>query len=225
MLGNIFDYKSDRVITEGSRPHWAQASTITFVTFRTHDSIPRQVIVRWEHEKQEWMRRRGHKADQHWSTTLSQLAPEDQQTFRRHFSRCREDILDNGRGEYLLRRPEIAQIVGESLLYFDGDRYHMGDFVVMPNHVHLLVSFPEPESMRKQFDSWLRYTGTQIHRFTRKRGAFWQQEPFDHLVRSVEQYEYLRSYIANNPRKAGLREGNYLYRRFLDDSSDASPAL
>jgi type I restriction enzyme R subunit len=36
------------------------------------------------------------------------------------------------------------------------------------------------------------------------------------LVRSVEQYQYLRNYIADNPKKAGLREGEFHYRRLED---------
>lgn len=48
------------------------------------------------------------------------------------------------------------------------------------------------------------------------RGKFWQQEPFDHLVRSPDQYDYLREYIADNPSKAGLRPGDYHYRKFIE---------
>src|SRR5262249_62033808 len=97
---------------------------------------------------------------------------------------------------------------------FDGQRYCMGDFVVMPNHVHLLAVFPTAAAMKEQCDSWLHYTAFQINRVIGERGKFWQQEPFDHLVRSLEQYEYLRTYIADNPRKAKLHPGEYYYRRF-----------
>lgn len=83
----------------------------------------------------------------------------------------------------------------------------------MPNHVHLLAAFPTPQVMEKQFDSWLHFTATQINRQTGIRGHFWQQEPFDHLVRSLEQYEYLREYIADNPNKAHLHAGEFYYYR------------
>lgn len=112
-----------------------------------------------------------------------------------------------------LRNPEYSKIVADSLMYFDRERYQMGDFVVMPNHVHLLAVFPSADLMEKQFDSWLHFTATQINRRTGERGHFWQQEPFDHLVRSVEQYEYLREHIRDNPIKAGLSEGEFYYRR------------
>ena len=106
------------------------------------------------------------------------------------------------------------RIVADALLHFDGDRYRMGDFVVMPTHVHLLAAFATAEAMKEQCDSWLHYTALQINRAIGEKGKFWQQEPFDHLVRSLEQYEYLRRYIAENPRKAGLKPGEYLYRRY-----------
>ena len=68
--------------------------------------------------------------------------------------------------------------------------------------------------MRVQFDSWLKFSATKINRAIGRNGKFWQGDPFDHLVRSPEQYEYLRTYIAENPQKARLVEGEYLYRRY-----------
>jgi type I restriction enzyme R subunit len=138
----------------------------------------------------------------------------EQSEFKFHFNRCREDLLDECHGGCVLRQPELAKIVSDSLLYFDGDRYRMGDFVVMPNHVHLLASFSTEEAMKTQCDSWLHYTASQINKQLGQKGKFWQQEPFDHLVRSLEQYEYLRRYIAENPIKAKLRRGEYFYRRY-----------
>ncbi len=148
-----------------------------------------------------------------FESALSQLSDEDADAFRKHFDRLREVRLDECHGRCLLRRPELAQIVADSLLHFDGDRYRMGDFIVMPNHVHLLVAFPDEALMRKQFDSWLHWTATKINRATGNSGHYWQEEPFDHLVRSNEQYEYLRRYIRDNPIKAAPAPGEYLYRK------------
>ncbi len=87
-------------------------------------------------------------------------------------------------------------------------------FIVMPNHAHLLVAFPDPDALKTQCDSWTHYTGWQINQALGQSGKFWQQEPFDHLVRSPKQYEYLRHYIADNPKKANLHPGEYHYRRY-----------
>ena len=86
----------------------------------------------------------------------------------------------------------------------------MGDFVVMPNHMHLLVVFPDDDSMLKQCEEWKRFTGRRINQRTGNSGRFWQQDGFDHLVRSEAQFLHFRRYIANNPLKAGLRSGQFV---------------
>jgi type I restriction enzyme R subunit len=214
MLGECFDPKAELLIREHCRPHWSQAGAIVFITFRTHDSIPQAVLDRWECEKQEWFRIRGLSRGLHWSQLLPTLSPAEQDSFHQAFHRCREDFLDTCHGQCLLRRPALAKVVADSLLHFDEQRYRLGDFVVMPNHVHLLVAFPSAEAMQKQCDSWLHFTAWQINQAIGAKGHFWQAEPFDHLVRSPEQYDYLRRYIADNPAKAKLSPGEYLYRRY-----------
>ena len=213
-LGELFDPKAELLIRQRCRPHWSQAGAIVFVTFRTADSIPAEVIHRWEREKYDWMQRRGHSTKRHWSRVLPTLDEREQADFHRSFARSREAFLDTCHGRRLLCRGELARIVADSLLHFDMDRYRMGDFVVMPNHVHLLAGFATAKAMKEQFDSWLHYTAFRINQRIGEKGHFWQQEPFDHLVRGVEQYEYLRTYIADNPAKANLKKGEFLYRRY-----------
>jgi putative transposase len=213
MLGSVFDPKVEVRISAHCRPHWSQAGAVVFITFRTRDSIPREVVERWDREKREWLRDRGKDNGAHWSVIVPTLSEGERAEFNKTFNRCREAFLDSCHGRCLLRRPELSKIVAASLLHFDGARYRMGDFVVMPNHVHLLAVFPTEDAMREQCDSWLHYTAVQINRAIREKGKLWQQEPFDHLVRSAEQYEYLRQYIANNPQTARLKPGEYYYRR------------
>jgi putative transposase len=214
MLGEVFDPNGERHIYKHCRPHWSQAGAVVFITFRTHDSIPREVLSRWEREKREWLQVRGWTANGHWSAIVPQLSEQDRAAFYKEFNRCRETYLDTCQGRCLLQRPELARIVADALLHFDGQRYRLGDFIVMPNHVHLLAAFPTEEAMKEQCDSWLHYSAFRIHQAIEEKGRFWQQEPFDHLVRSPQQYEYLRNYIEENPRRAGLKRGEYLYRRY-----------
>ena len=213
MLGELFDADDELLIEDRLRPHWGQSGAIVFITMRTNDSIPKEVITTWELEKCDWMRRNGIVNFNHSTDAIKQLTEADLAKFRKKFNRQRETTLDQCLGKCVLRSPEMAKIVAESLMYFDGQRYRMGDFVVMPNHIHFLVCFGDPESMKKQCASWMHYTAVQINRLLGKKGKFWQQEPFDHLVRSLEQYEYLREYIRRNPEKARLQSGEFYYRR------------
>jgi type I restriction enzyme R subunit len=214
MLGELFDPKAELLIYEHWRPHWSQSGAIVFITFRTADSIPREVVDRWEREKREWLVVRGYEVAPDWLMTIANLSAKDRTDFQTHFARCREQYLDTCHGRCLLRRQDLAKVVADALLHFDGQRYRMGDFLVMPNHVHLLAAFPSAGSMKEQCDSWLHYTAFRINQVIGERAKFWQPEPFDHLVRSPEQYEYLRDYIADNPRKAHLTAGQFYYRRY-----------
>jgi putative transposase len=213
-LGELFDPKAEFGISEHFRPHWSQAGAIVFITFRTADSIPKEVLLRWEQEKGEWLRHHNLPTDDHWSRVVPTLEEKLRHAFAKQFNRCQEDFLDTCRGECVLKQSVLAKIVADSLMHFDGARYRMGDFVVMPNHVHLLASFGSEESMLTLCDSWMHYTAHQINMQLGRKGKFWQQEPFDHLVRSPEQYVYLKKYIKENGPKAGLNENQYLYRRY-----------
>jgi putative transposase len=213
MLGEAFDPNGELLVYEHCRPHWSQAGAVVFITFQADDSIPREVIERWDREKQQWLHERGHDHGAHWSEIVQELSEKERADFQKTFNRCRETFLDSGHGRCLLKQPALSQIVFDSLLHFDGQRYRMGDFIVMPNHVHLLAVFPTAAAMKSQCDSWLHYTAFRINQAIREKGKFWRQEPFDHLVRSPAQYEYLRQYIADNPHKARLAPNQYRYRR------------
>jgi type I restriction enzyme R subunit len=65
--------------------------------------------------------------------------------------------------------------------------------------------------MLAQCESWKHYTAAQINRQLSQKGRFWQQDAFDHLIRTEGQFEYLRRYIAGNPAKARLGIGEFLH--------------
>lgn len=213
MVGEPFDPHVDALLYEHSRPHWSQAGAVVFITFRTQDSIPSEVLKRWDQEKREWFVARGRQIGPHWSEMVAQLTSSERAEFNKTFNRHRETFLDACQGRCLLKRPEFSRIVADSLMHFHGERYRMGDFIVMPNHVHLLVAFATAEAIKEQCDSWLHYTAYRINQRLGEKGKFWQQEPFDHIVRSPDQYDSLRQYIADNPRKASLSVGEYHYHR------------
>jgi REP element-mobilizing transposase RayT len=206
----VFDPFEGFAIVERKLPHWSQAGTICFITWRTHDSIPRSVLGRWHAGRDDWLRRHG--IDPHAGDVKHQLQQLDRTTrgeFVRTFSERWHRHLDAGHGACVLRQPELSQIVAESLHKFDGERYELTDFVVMPNHIHLLAAFASEEGMLEQCEGWKHFQATQINRRLGRSERFWQQDGFDHLVRSVDQFESLRRYIAANREKAHLQPGEY----------------
>jgi type I restriction enzyme R subunit len=207
----LFDRKQEFAVRHGTLPHWYQPGVTYFATFRTDDSVPQPLLRGWHRRRDDWLRQNGispHEAD--WRIKLAAV-PDLERQYHSHFTRRYMSYLDRGYGACHLRFRQIAEQVSNALLHFNGERYHMGDFVVMPNHVHLLVCLLGTTEIEKQCKSWKRFSATQINRLIGDRGRFWQEESFDHLVRSPEQFEYFVRYIAENPRKARLTASEYLH--------------
>lgn len=210
--GQLFDPSSDFDQWDRTRPHRHQPLAVCFLTMRLNDSIPKSVVQSWHRQRLEYLARHGVDCSGDWNVGLQSMTPEQLEAFNKHFSRQRESMLDNCLGQCQLANPEAAEEVTKSLLNFHGDRYWMGDFVIMPNHVHCLVAFKSVEIAKTQPGGWMRYSARKINKLLGRDGSLWFPEPFDHLVRSNIQLEYLRKYIRENPEKAGLVEGRFVYR-------------
>jgi putative transposase len=98
-------------------------------------------------------------------------------------------LLGRGAGGPLyLRRPELADMVVEAVR--DGERrfhrHQLHAYVVMPNHVHLLVT---PTVVASRWLAPLKgFTAYRANELLGSHGqAFWQEESYDHLVRSEAQ--------------------------------------
>ena len=134
-----------------------------------------------------------------WKDRLAALPELLRKNFHQIFSQQYMEYLDKGLGTCVLKQPRLAKIVADSLLHFNGDRYHMGDFVIMPNHVHLLVCLLGDTNLLKLCRSWKRFSAVRINKVLEQTGRFWQEESFDHLVRSPEQFCAIQEYIRKNP--------------------------
>jgi len=210
----LFEPRDEYGVVERRLPHWCQAGTVSFITWSTWDSMPARVLEEWLAGREAWLRRHGidpSRAD--WETSLSALPDIVIREFKRQLSDRWSDHLDALHGACVLRRGELARMVADSLVHFDGERYVLTDYVVMPNHVHLLAAFPDEEAMLSQCESWKHFTARGINRTLGRKGRFWQPDAFDHLVRSVEEFEHYRSYIAENPIRARLRPGEFIHER------------
>lgn len=204
----FFDPNDQLLITQRKLPHWAQDGCVVFITWRTADSMPKDVLERWRADRNRWLDLHGIDPTQKgWKIQVQSLPPDLMAEYHNRFTTRWHEALDASHGACALNQPEIAGIVANSLLHFDGERYEMLDFVIMPNHVHVLAVFPDKTAMIEQCDSWKYFTARRINARLGTTGRFWQQDAFDHLVRHEGQFCRLRDYIAQNPRQAGLRAG------------------
>ena len=217
----FLDHLAEIEITEHNRPHWFQPGAAIFVTFRLADSLPREVVARYQAELVDWCQRNRCDIDLAESflkprtpglkRKLDALSQVQRAEHYRLVNRLRNRALDESHGACLLKSVGNAQIVAEAILKFDGSRYDVDCFVIMPNHVHAICQFREGYDLKIVSQSWMRFTARQINSRMSLNGKVWQSEPFDHIIRSPAQFDYLRKYVLENPKKARLVDGEFLY--------------
>jgi REP element-mobilizing transposase RayT len=181
----------------GHLPHLNREGAIYFVTFRLADSLPAHEIARLKHERQVVVEQaRAAKRPLTWH--------EEQQLLAWYCDKV-EELLDAGAGACWLSKPEVAELVAGAVKFFVGQRYDLHAWVVMPNHVHVVV-WPHPgHTLSEILHSWKSYTSKEANKLLHRDGPnFWQAESFDHWVRDDAERARLVSYVENNPVKARL---------------------
>ena len=129
----------------------------------------------------------------------------ERERFSELFSERVDQWLDAGSGSCCLHDPERSKIITDTLLHFNGERYELDEWVVMPNHVHVLVRPLGKNQLAEILHSWKSFSANQINAHLGKTGSFWKKEYYDHIVRDLEELLRIRKYIRDNPKKAGIR--------------------
>jgi REP element-mobilizing transposase RayT len=183
----FFNPEDSVAIRRGKLPHWRQEGVIYFVTFRLADSLPQAKLEWLRREKELWLR----------------LNPEPHTENQRHqyherFVLTVNRWLDGGYGGCILARPECKTVMESSLMHFDGVRYELGEFVVMPNHVHAIVAPTAQHELTGILHSWKSFSAHQFTRVVASPRPIWHRESFDHIVRSAAHLAKFEAYIRNN---------------------------
>jgi len=102
-----------------------------------------------------------------------------------------------------MNRVELAEIVESTLVHFQGDRFALHAWVVMPDHVHAVVT-PRTKTLAEIVRSWKSFSAHQINKVRGRKGRVWQVESFSHIVRNNADFERFVEYVERNPVEAGL---------------------
>lgn len=172
--------------SRGYLPHFDSGKVAQSVTFRLVDSLPQEKLNILEEQL---------------SLLPETLAERERRT-------SIEQWLDSGMGCCVLRHPEIAELVQNALLRFDGERYHLVAWGIMPNHVHVLLEPIMP--LASIVKSWKSWTGKYARSRAMELGlavpghGFWMREYWDRFIRNEEHFQKAIRYIHENPVKAQL---------------------
>jgi putative DNA methylase len=167
--------------SRGFVPHWEAGETLQAITFRLADSLPSMLLARWEGE-------------------LANLP--EAEAFAKRRVRI-ESALDSGHGGAALQDPVIGELVENALLFFDAERYRLHAWVIMPNHVHVLIT-PLGHSLSSITHSWKSFSAKKANALLGRTGAFWAKEYFDRAIRDEAHFANAIAYFAMNPVKARL---------------------
>jgi putative transposase len=160
----------------GYLQHFDGGAVVQTITLRLADSLPREVYER---------------------------AAEAATTKPDRFLRL-EKLIDQGRGSCLLRSAQNATAVQDAMNYFDGKRYRLIAWVIMPNHVLAMIEQVGGFQLGDVVHSWKSYSAHVINKREGKTGSIWAADYYDRYIRSAEHYANARFYIENNPVKAKL---------------------
>jgi REP element-mobilizing transposase RayT len=160
--------------SRGYLPHLDAADLIQHVVFRLADSLP------------------------------ARIREEFSKTPREGRVPAIDAALDQGHGRLDLAILEIAELVERALLTFDGERYALITWCVMPNHVHLLAAMRAGNRLDRVVHSWKSYSAKEANRMLGRSGPFWAPEYFDRFMRDDDPLAATAIYIEANPVKAGL---------------------
>ncbi len=182
--------------TRGYLPHLKVEGGTYWVTLRLYDSLPQEVLKKLEAERKEWEKQQ----------RAQKIAPQEiAQQWKRLYSKRMHAYLDAGMGECWLKRDDIGGLVVNAIRFFEGERYHLHAWVIMPNHGHVMVTPHDKWTLSSIEHSWKSYTATAANRILGRVGKpFWQREAYDHLARDDKEFYLICEYTINNPVRAGL---------------------
>jgi REP element-mobilizing transposase RayT len=183
-------------------PHWTREAATYAINFRLADSLPKSVLRSWEFERLDIVR------------TAQQmnrpLTPVEEARLDKLFSERVETHLDAGAGACWLQREDAAEVVAGALLHFEGARYRLAAWCVMPNHVHAVMEPLPGYEVPGIVHSRKSFTAKEVNRLIGRTGQLWQPEPYDHLIRDEDDFQRQVAYVLANPVRAGLKNWKWV---------------
>lgn len=187
--------------SRGYLTHFESPERAQHVTVHLADSLPKSAVDRID--------------------KMIEALPDEARAVERR--RRLHDWIDAGHGSCLLRELRCAQIVEDAFLHFDGERYRLFAWVIMPNHFHVLFQPLNGWTVKKVVASWKKFTATEIKKWLRTnaeirdpgnatlpscsesgKSPLWHPEYWDRYIRNQKHFDAVIDYIHTNPVKAHL---------------------
>jgi 1-hydroxy-2-methyl-2-(E)-butenyl 4-diphosphate synthase len=203
-------------------PHWRIPGATYVVTFRLADSLPESALADYHRRKEILMERLHELSSQGGSrSSLQKLV-----ALRSEIAGFQDTFLDAAlnqcHGECHLKNPEIAGLVEGALQHFDGERYTLFAWSVMPNHVHVMLRPEGKHELEDIVQAWKSFSAKKANELLGRSGTFWQAEYYDHLVRDADDFRRQVRYLLENPNKGNV-SARWTGTRYVSDAGARRP--
>jgi len=188
-------------------PHWDVPGATYFVTTCLAGSIPAQGLLRIERFREQM----AHQLQPQGMSDARWKEVKWKKTFK-----LVDEYLDHSPAVRHLADERLATVIRDAILHFADERYQLLSYSVMPSHIHWVFRpldawtqtwdwIATKKSPRERIMHSLKsYTARSCNRILGRKGTFWQDESYDHIVRDEEELARICEYVEANPVKAGL---------------------
>ena len=187
-----YDKDEAKTVTVGHLPHISERQKLYAVTFRLHDSLPHGTVRAYMED----CKRTFGDDTPSFKTKREVLLHEKMMT-----------AMDAGYGECLLKDKDARNIVEEAFEHVDNNMAMVHAYVIMPNHVHVVIETLGGTDIQQVMHSLKSYTAQKINTLMLREGSVWQREYFDRIIRNEAHYINAINYIRDNPRHCN--DGEY----------------
>ena len=185
----FFDPHQPVDITVRNLPHWNQNNKSYFVTFRLADAMPAEVMKEYKARVQE--------VEKRYPMPRTKMQQAEVDKIKHN---TLEKYLDAGHGACILKESRLRESLVETLEHDEGVDYELDAYVIMPNHIHLLLATLGDKPIQVIINTIKKVSGHHICWLANCKAPLWEREYYDRLIRNAQHYNDVVAYIINNPR-------------------------
>ena len=214
--GKSIYYDTDLRIYGGNHlPHWETKAVIYHVSFRLADSIPDYLIKQWINERNNILE---------IARNSSRIITESEvRRLQFLYSNTVEKYLDAGHGSCLLRQETAAAIVKSAFEFYNGEKYLLHAWSIMPNHVHVIFEILNEIPQNVILKAWKSFTAHAINKALNRKGQLWQVDSYNHIIRTEAEYYYQMRYVWNNPQFLPPETRKWRWSCLINAQNNVSP--
>jgi REP element-mobilizing transposase RayT len=174
----------------GHLPHFDQGGIFQAITYRLYDSLPQEYL----------------------NALKDELEKCDNKYIEMERRKEIEELLDRGHGSCVLKNKKCSKLIEENWRHFNGVRYKLISYVIMPNHVHILINLYQGFELGKIISSWKGYSAKSINKLLKNAGqatgapgdVLWQRGYWDRYIRDEKHFYQAIEYIKKNFNNGGI---------------------